>query len=251
MDFSLKTFYEQIIEYGKQLKDNRYGNMEVYEMQDGTRAYIMGKKRKKRSQASINKEWYDRYLTALKYYNIKVKALKKPTKKSVQRLKSQWQGINKRMKKAGYIDLPSVYQASAYIKKQEARPKNIEIPQAQQAEEPLSYSQLEQKADDAIQDLINTIKRMASNAGMYFKRRALDNIAESKSQAIKLLEYAKTKTDPIELAKALAENEFIERALEYEILDSESDNIGEFYDFITNELYDMINSAIQISLERV
>ena len=40
MDFNLKVFYEQIVAYGKQLKDNRYGYMEVYEMQDGTRAYI-------------------------------------------------------------------------------------------------------------------------------------------------------------------------------------------------------------------
>ena len=211
----------------------------------------MAKKRKKRSQSSVNKEWYNRYRTALKYYNIKVKALKKPTKRSVQKLKTQWQGLNKQMKKAGYIDLPTVYQASAYIKQQEARPQNIEIPQSQQAEEPFTYEQAERKADDSIQDLIDAVKRMGANAGMYFKSKSLDRIAESKNQAIRLLEYAKNKTDSIELAEVLAENDFIGRALEYEILDSESGNIGEFYDFLTNELYDMINSAIQTSLERI
>lgn len=208
-------------------------------------------KRKKRSRASYNKEWYERYRTALKYYNIDAKVLTKPTKISVLRLKRQWKGLNKQMKRKGYVDLPSVYEASKYIKELEARPAQTAIPQKQLANEPMTYEQYEQKAMDAIDELKDAVKRMGSNAGQYFRGKHLDRIAEYKNQAIHLLDYARSKTDPVELAKELARNDFIGRALEYEILDSESGNIGEFYDFVTNELYDMINSAITSSLENI
>lgn len=206
-------------------------------------------KRKKRSELSYNKEWYERYRLALKYYNIDVKILKRPTKKSVHRLRTQWKGLTKQMKKAGYIDLPTVYQASKFIKESEARPNITSIPSEQLASEPLQYEAVKQNAEATIDDLINTVKRMGSNAGFYFKNRALDRIASSKMEAVRLLEFAKQKTDPVELAKVLAENEFITRAIEYEILDS--DNVAEFYDYVTNELYDVISSAIQTSLERI
>lgn len=40
MGFDINTFYEQITQYGVKRKDSRYGCMEIFEMQDGTRVYV-------------------------------------------------------------------------------------------------------------------------------------------------------------------------------------------------------------------
>lgn len=73
-------------------------------------------KRRKKTQTQKNIATYNRYKLALSYYDIEVKELKRPTVKSIDKVKQLWKQNNKKLKKQGFIDLPSVYEASSFVR---------------------------------------------------------------------------------------------------------------------------------------
>ena len=72
-------------------------------------------KRRRKTQTQKNLSTYNRYKLALSYYNIEVKELKRPTVKSIDKVKQLWKQNNKKLKKQGFIDLPTVYEASSFV----------------------------------------------------------------------------------------------------------------------------------------
>jgi len=207
-------------------------------------------KRKKRSKLSIAKQWYETYRKALEYYDIKVPVLKKPTTRSVHKLKTQWQGINKQLRKKGYIDLPNVYQASKYIREQESRPTDEEL-------EPLNYGgrgeqeEMKQYFDGRIDEIKATINRMASNLSTvssvsYKTTRSLET---AKHDIIQQIDFAVAKTSPQEVADALYGSPLMARAEAYEYLESQGEDaraeISNFFTFIYDELPSAIASITE------
>lgn len=73
-------------------------------------------KRKRKTQTQKNISTYNRYKLALSYYGIDIKELKRPTIKSIDKVKQIWRQNNKKLKKQGFIDLPTVYEASSFVK---------------------------------------------------------------------------------------------------------------------------------------
>lgn len=73
-------------------------------------------KRKRKTQTQKNLSTYNRYKLALSYYGIDIKELKRPTIKSIDKVKQIWRQNNKKLKKQGFIELPTVYEASAFVK---------------------------------------------------------------------------------------------------------------------------------------
>ncbi len=211
--------------------------------------------RKKRSKASIAKQWYETYRKALEYYNIKVKVLKRPTQKSVQRLKTQWQGITKQLRKKGYIDLPNVYQASKYVREQETRPPQEEL-------EPLNYEErgeqeeMKQFFDSRIDEIKDIINRMGSNFDELksVSQRSSIQLSESKRYIIQLIDYAINKTSSEEVAEVLYNSALMDRAQSYELLESGGEdaqqNIANFFTFIYDELPSAIASITQHILSK-
>lgn len=68
------------------------------------------------SQSLKLKAMYEKYQLALSFYGIETKSLKKPTEKSIENIKKQWQKHNKELREQGWIDLPSVSEAAKVVK---------------------------------------------------------------------------------------------------------------------------------------
>lgn len=66
--------------------------------------------KKKVTLAQKNKDTYDMYVKAFKYFGEEVKELKKPTPKSVKRIKKEWKELRKNLQAEGYADIPNVNQ---------------------------------------------------------------------------------------------------------------------------------------------
>lgn len=116
----------------------------------------IGMANKRKHTAQYYKTWYDKYSKALSFYDIKTKDLKKPTAKSLARVKAQWKGIKKEKKKVGWVNLPTVHEASKFV---ENHPPIQETYQSipNEGEHLLNYI-------EEIIDTINQIEPMVSRA---------------------------------------------------------------------------------------
>lgn len=84
-------------------------------------------KRRRKTKTQKNLSTYNRYKLALSYYNIEVKELKRPTVKSIDKVKQLWKQNNKKLKKQGFIELPTVYEASSFVREINAPSKKQNV----------------------------------------------------------------------------------------------------------------------------
>lgn len=154
---------------------------------------------RKRSQSSKNIEWYTRYKNALKYLGVDIKELKHPTAKHVASARSQWRSIKKEMYKKGWVDLPSVYEASRMV-----------------AEQPRVETSYSDYLETYLPQLIAHIQSKDYEEIQRYQsgRNAVASLNDAKNDLIDKLTWARAKIQDDEaLAKAISKSPFVERAL--------------------------------------
>lgn len=190
--------------------------------------------KRKTSQSVKNKTWYNRYRNALRYFGIDIKQIKNPTAKHVSQAKAQWQGTRKEMQRKGWVDLPTVYQASKMV---EEKPK-IENTYSDYITTyiPQLVSQIESKDYHEIQKY---------ESG----RRAVGELDNYKQNILDILAWGRAKVGNDQaLAKAISSSPFVERAMntiEYYTRSSQgTDAVTYIEDTVTPILEQAIEDAI-------
>lgn len=189
---------------------------------------------RKQSKSSYNLEWYNRYRNALKYFGIDIKELKHPTSKHVSQARSQWQGTRTQMKRKGWVDLPSVYQASAMV---------TSAPQIDTQYTDYLTSYLPQLIQQIESKDYSEIQRYESG------KRAVNELDSFKNHMVDILTWgrAKVNNDKI-LAQAISSSPFVERALNtieyYTRTNHQMDAIAYVDDVVTPVLEQAINDAL-------
>lgn len=165
---------------------------------------------RKPKSAKYYKSWYDRYANALAYYGIKTKELKKPTAKSLSRVKTQWKGIQKQKRKERWIDLPSVYTASNLYT--ETPNVSRETSEPTYSDEPLTNEQMEEATATA--ELEHILSNMRALHGSYMDAqhrptaKELRNHNTARNNLFDKIEYLRMKAGDYETLKGLKESHF-------------------------------------------
>lgn len=169
-------------------------------------------KRKRKTQTQKNITTYNRYKLALTYYGIDIKELKRPTIKSINKVKQIWRQNNKKLKKAGFIDLPTVYEASSFVKEISTPTKkqsvsretlyNINIDNETIAD--IEDTNISTELQDLIDEIIDV---KGERLDVKPTKSQQNNLSEARDKMLNQLNYGRQKLGDYEFLKALKESE--------------------------------------------
>lgn len=169
-------------------------------------------KRKRKTQTQKNIATYNRYKLALSYYGIDIKELKRPTIKSIDKVKQIWKQNRNKLKKQGFIDLPTVYEASSFVK-EISTPTNKQNVSRGTSYDIIIDNETIANIEDInitteLQDLIDEIIDVkGERLDVKPSKSQQKHLSEARNKILNQLNYGRQKLGDYEFLKALKESE--------------------------------------------